>query len=220
MHPLLGRLEEFDTRNESYSVNLALELKDPKTMFWPSLHQFDQGNIPQCVGFSFATLLSSNPQRVRGVVPSTAEAIYHTAQRLDPWAGHIHDGSTVLAGIKAVKKLYPGTMQDYRWAFPFEDILRTLSYIGPVVLGIDWHQDMFTPNDNHIISPGDSKKVGGHAICANGVSMENRLVRLKNTWGYNWGTHGQAFISFEDLEKLFYQKGECCAPIFKRQTHV
>lgn len=220
MHPLLGRLEEPDARCISFNIDLELDVKTPKTMFWPSLHQFDQGTKPQCVGFSFATLLSSNPQRVRGVVETTAKAIYHTAQMLDPWAGHDHQGSTVLAGIKAVKKLYPGTMRDYRWAFTFEDIIRALSFVGPVVLGINWYESMFTPDDNHIISPNGSKKVGGHAICANGVNVEKSLVRLKNTWGYNWGLRGQAFISFSDLETLFYDGGECCAPIFKRQTHV
>ncbi len=115
-----------------------------------------------------------------------------------------------------------GYMDEYRWAFGIDDALQTLSHHGPVVVGINWYASMFKPHPSGLLEvvPGGG---GGHAILVRGLSLKSRLkgesskrgpvVRLRNSWGKDWGRDGDCFIKVEDFEKLLENKGDCCVPV-------
>jgi len=141
-----------------------------------------------------------------GVAEPTAMQIYNVAQTLDNIPG-THEGSTVLAGMKAVQSLYPALQVQYHWCFGIGDMLSALSNVGPVVIGINWYQDMFTPMSNGIVPvSGDLK--GGHCLLATAIDVENRIVRLHNSWGITWGIGGDCIVHFADLQKLLSENGE------------
>lgn len=158
-----------------------------------------------------------------------ALAVYHRAQQIDPWPGEDYEGTSVLAGVKAVMEiagehdlpLYSG----YHWAFGIEDVIRTIGYLGPVVFGIDWYDGMYDTDEYgfvHVTGP----KVGGHAILGRGINltwidpegphelenvdMEQSFIRLRNSWGQSWGLNGDCRVTLKDMDYLLQDGGEAC----------
>ena len=87
-----------------------------------------------------------------------------------------------------------------------------LAYKGPVVLGINWYSGMSSPDSRGYIDVTGTL-LGGHAILANEINTMRRVVRLHNSWGPNWGSKGNCFISFEELDRLLKEGGEACVPV-------
>lgn len=206
----LGRLLEFDERSRNFPIRLMLVPNLPlRSYTWSCKEHLDQGLTPTCVGFAFVHEAIARPK----VLHSTSERaliVYHEAQLIDEWPGESYTGTSILAGAKVTKA--QGWYAEYRWAFTLDDVLRTIGYKGPVVLGINWYETMFAPDSTGQIRVGGGV-VGGHAILANGVSIKNKLIRLHNSWGPRWGKSGDCFISFLDIERLLGESGEVCVPV-------
>jgi hypothetical protein len=166
------------------------------------------------VGFSFTHYLAAEPEPVTNVGYDTAVGVYNLAQQLDSIPGTNYAGTSVLAGAKALKRLYPDEFSTYRWAFNIHDLVQTLGYIGPVVLGVPWYSNFYTPI-NDMLQIGGAM-VGGHAILATGVDIENRRIKLHNSWSENWNKTGCAYISFTDMETLINQRSEMCIILGKK----
>ena len=77
---------------------------------------------------------------------------------------------------------------------------------------------MYFPDDDGFIKP-TGQIVGGHAILARAVNVKKGYVTLRNSWGKSWGKKGDCYISFEDLEKLLNNYGECCF-LIKRKSEI
>ena len=209
--PPLGRLVQFDERSREYPVRtlLATEPKKLQSYTWRCKQVLQQGSLGACTGFSWSHELIARPAEVQGITNETAIKVYKLAQDLDEWEGNAYEGSSVLAAVKATQQLHPGKILEYRWSFKLDDFLRTLGYIGPVVIGINWYNDMFNPNNKGLIKVGGGL-AGGHAILANGIDVKKKLIRLHNSWGPDWGVNGECFISFDDIERLLNERGEAC----------
>lgn len=234
--PRLDRIPQFDPLSRGFAaVSTELGSRPFRSYTWSCAVYNDQGREGACVGFAWSHELSARPK----VIPkdeSFALTVYNRAKQIDEWAGEDYSGTSVLAGIKATMeilnsegKAYYG---EYRWAFGTEDVLRVLGYKGPVVLGINWYENMYEPDaDNFIHASGDI--AGGHAILANGVKIVKKagvtfpytlddidqdlsFVRLHNSWGTGYGLGGDAFISVRDLDKLIHEDGEACIPVLRR----
>lgn len=160
---------------------------------------------------------------VEGVDDEFARGVYQDAQKVDEWPGEDYSGTSVLAGAKTVQDR--GYMGEYRWAFGVDDALRALGYQGPVVIGIPWYQSMFEPRPSGLVevTPGGG---GGHAILVRGVSLKARLagepgpmpvVRLRNSWGHEWGLDGDCYIKVEDFQALLEDQGDCCVPVARSE---
>ena len=166
--------------------------------------------------------LAARPSEVKGLnYDFLLKEIYWEAQKNDPWEGGSYpnaspkySGTSVLAGVKRVKEL--GYIEEYRWAFTLEDVLYGLGHNGPAILGIPWYYDMYFPDNKGFVKP-TGRLVGGHAILARAVNVKKGIVTLRNSWGKDWGKDGDCYITFEDLEKLLKQRGECCF-LMKRKT--
>lgn len=206
------RLPSFDERSKAYPITFLLprQATSPRSYTWACQPHLDQGPDGACVGFGWAHELAARPVEVAAVTYQIAMDVYHEAQKVDEWPGEDYEGSSVLAGAKVVQKA--GFMDEYRWAFGLQDVLLTLSYHGPVVLGVNWRDSMMQPPDSGIVEVGDSV-AGGHCILANGISVKRKLVRLHQSWGLEWGVFGDCFVTWDGLAKLLDEEGEACVPV-------
>lgn len=211
--PKLGRLIQFDEKSREYPIRTLLpEARPLRSYTWRCNEYFDQGQEGACVGFSWAHQLAARPSEVFGLLTNNAKQIYKKAQTLDQFPGEDYDGTSVLAGVKAAQSMFPSRIESYKWAFTLNEVLQSLCYVGPVVLGIDWHMGMVTPTKNGMVR-ADGDVIGGHAILAMGIDPKRRLVRLHNSWGKKWGVEGRCLITFDDLERLLKRNGEACIAI-------
>jgi hypothetical protein len=131
--------------------------------------------------------------------------LYKRAQELDGIPGENYDGTTVRGLMKALKE--QDLISEYHWAWGTEDLVRTVLELGPVVVGTDWHRDMYVPDSKGFVTATGSV-LGGHAWVINGVNKERGVFRAKNSWGRDWGIDGRFWIRFEDMEKLLNNRGE------------
>lgn len=202
----------FDEASRAYNARtLVSSALPPRGYSWRAGVHLDQGREGACVGFAWAAELAANPVRVP-VNDGYAHQLYQDARFFDRQAGrHWPAGASVLAGAKAARQL--GAIGEFRWCFTLEDLLRTISWFGPVILGLNWYEGMLVP-ERALIRP-TGRLLGGHAICARGVSMYREAVRLRNSWGVDWGVAGDCWLGFEDLTRLLSEDGEACVPLVR-----
>jgi hypothetical protein len=222
--PRLDRVPEFDERSRDYPIRALVTEEAPlRSRGWYCPAWLDQGQEGACVGFSWTHELAAFPVVVKGVDDEFARGIYKEAQKIDEWPGEDYSGTSVLAGAKTVQA--NGYLDEYRWGFGVDDALRAIGYQGPVVVGIPWYESMFRPRPSGLleVTPGGG---GGHAILVRGVSLKARLegepgptpvVRLRNSWGRDWGLDGDCYIKVEDFDALLREQGDCCVPVQRRE---
>lgn len=228
---IVDRLEEFDSRSRGFAAVSPDDTRPFRSYTWSCDVYNDQGREGACVGFAWSHELSAKPKIVRRDA-AFALQVYRRAQQLDQWPGENYSGTSVLAGIKAVMEIEnrfgKPLIQEYRWAFGIQDVLRVLGYMGPVVLGIEWQSSHYTPDANGQIWLNNDP-VGGHAILAKGVKIVKiddakdatydnidlaaSLVRLHNSWGTGYGVGGDCFMNVYDLAHLLGKGGEACVPV-------
>lgn len=214
MGPLkLGRIEQHDNRCANFCVSSVVSAP-PVSCNYTSYNVLNQGHLSACVGFSWAHQLIADPNPLSDIEATDAIFLYRLAQELDDTPGENYEGTSVLAGIKAVQQVFPEVAASYHWAFTVDELASAISSIGPVVLGISWYSGMYAIDRGGYINVSGAK-VGGHAILAKGVDMEAKHFILKNSWGNTWGLHGECYLRFSDMEKLFNERGEACVPTGK-----
>lgn len=222
--PVLDRRIEFDEESRQYPIRTLLtpsQLEEPARSYtWSVPVMLDQGNEGACVGFAWAHEIAARPWPDKNITDDYAQAIYYWAQRNDEWPGENYSGTSVLAGAKAVTE-WLARISEYRWAFGLDDLVRTIAYKGPVVLGLNWYTGMMRPDSTGRIRPTGQVE-GGHAILAcrvtgerYSVSSMQRRVYLYNSWGksdgWPWG-----WLSWDDAERLLHERGEACIPVMRK----
>jgi len=85
------------------------------------------------------------------------------------------------------------------------------------VVGTSWLYDMFFPKwDSKLgkfLIRASGNLAGGHAYLLDGVNTQQGLVRIKNSWGRDWGHEGFAYMPLPDLEMLIADGGEACLAV-------
>ena len=230
---VFDRVKHFDERSRNFRAVEGIEQEPLRNRFWHCRCWNDQGFEGACVGFAWSHELCAQPVKFP-TDANFAQAIYHRAQQIDYWPGEDYEGTSVLAGVKAVQEILGEhnlpLISEYRWAFGLEDVVRTIGYKGPVVFGIDWYYSMYDPDENGFVSPrGDL--AGGHAILGRAVNLkfidplgpknfsnldlDTSFIRLRNSWGITWGINGDCRISLRDMDKLLKDGGEACVPVVR-----
>lgn len=218
--PRLDRVPQWDERNRNYPIRALLEAKEykPRGYTWSVDDHLDQGNEGSCVGHAWAHELVARPKVVDHVDQPFARWIYKTAQNYDAWAGSEYDGTSVLAGAKVMQKRPPdmpegrGLISEYRWILDLDELVRTVGYFGPAVIGIWWWSEMFRPAADGMVRPA-GYRAGGHALLVKAVDVKRRRFTLHNSWGEGWGLGGDCLVSFDDMAGLLADDGECCVPV-------
>ncbi len=213
----LGRRSAPDERDKGFMMAAMIPAASDRTYryWWPGGWWGDQGTQPHCVGFSWMHWTEDGPFTH---VPKSPNAnpvmdpvwVYNEAQLVDEWPGTNYAGTSVRAGAKILRR--EGYIQSYHWAWNADTVVRAILETGPVVVGTRWYRDMFYPDEQGRIGIG-GLDMGGHAYCLDGVNTKTGWVRIKNSWGRNWGKKGYGYIQIDDLDKLIKDDGEACLAV-------
>jgi hypothetical protein len=174
------------------------------------LKAFNQGDLGSCTGNGAVGVVCTEPYRKPGAkyTEALARKVYSQATKDDTIAGAYppkDTGSTVLAAMKALRDL--GLAKGYHWCFGLDDVLKTLSTIGPVEVGVSWYEGFDKPSASGLVKISGAVR-GGHAFELLGVDAEKKLVWAINSWGPDWGHDGRFAISWKDLDRLLHEDGE------------
>lgn len=205
----LGRHVQFDERSRRFPAT-SLVPKGAKltSKLWArAAPALDQGDVGSCTGEGAAGLLLTAPFSKARVSQQTALAIYSRATRMDPFPGSYpaeDTGSTVLAAMRATVKM--GLAKGYRWCFGLQDVLKVLSNVGPVEVGVNWYEGFDDVVDGRVQVAGEVR--GGHAFELLGINTTTRTVTAINSWGSEWGDGGRFTFSWDDLDRLLHEEGE------------
>ena len=226
MQVQFGRIYKEDERDLNFRVSEILGRGAPsidKKRWWADGWNGDQGNTSQCVVYSWSHWFEDGPV-IQEIIPGRRKPIfdltrfYDECRLRDGVNLENYEGTTVRAGAKIFHKL--GIIKEYRWAFTLDEVLKAVSYLGPMVVGTTWYASMFNPTTaRHIIRPS-GRNHGGHAYLINGIDNHNELLRIKNSWGTRWGNNGHAFIRFNDFERLLLDRGEACIAFQDKVSNV
>lgn len=208
----LGRLVNHDPRSRNFPAATVTELRTVAHRHYGG--SLDQGQLGSCTGNALAHARNTVPIRHGRPLLTEADAVkvYSKATTIDPWDGSYppeDTGSSGLAACKAAQSF--GMITGYNHAFGLDQALAAL-VLSPIMVGINWYEDMFTPGPAGFVHPtGDL--AGGHEFCVVKINVEYRYVGCVNSWGNDWGLEGRFRLSFRDFGTLLAQDGDVIVPV-------
>lgn len=163
----------------------------------------DQGSSPMCVAYSAAgeqgwydlrdqgLALFDEAAFFRAIGGTASGAVIRDALARRLTVGYPVDGHPELAPRHRIAAYYsvPVTRAD---------LCAAILSFGPVVIGTPWASSWFRPVGG-VLPPFDTA-VGGHAIQA--VGWDAAGLRLRNSWGADWGDGGEATLPWGQLGHL------------------
>jgi hypothetical protein len=223
-----------DEQSRAYGLRPLLASRiQRKPTFWQmpaGPFPLDQGAEGACTGFGSAHELAAGPIQVPGITEEYALKLYKAYQATDRSMGNnFPDGATTLAAMKTLKN--QGFISGYRWAFGIDDVVATICSVGPVCLGIEWRDGMYsTGSDGRVVTSGPV--VGGHFITAVAYDVHYRygpVIGWLNSWGASYGVAdtrigvrgGIGWIKVPDLADILSRDGEAVVPadLFQPQKY-
>jgi hypothetical protein len=206
----LGRHVHFDERSRGYRVPIRKTAKIASRTWTRTVKPFDQGQTGSCTGNGAVGVICTDPYKKTGkhYDEALARKVYSKATSLDSIQGDWppdDTGSTVLAAMKALTKLK--YTKGYDWCFGLDDVLKTLSNLGPVEVGVNWYEGFDSPSASGLVKISGSIR-GGHAFELLGVDVKTKTVIAENSWGKSWGAGGRFSFSWKDLDRLLREQGE------------
>ena len=216
----LGRHVRHDPRSWNFAFGAADDVGKLKSVRHKSqIPTLNQGQLGSCTGNAATKCLSYDPfwseAEVKKVLGNDADAdekyavgVYSDATKLDQYPGAYPPKDTGSDGLSVATVLKSrGLISGYQHAFSLEALLTALAE-QPVIVGTQWHQDMFHP-------AADGKQkitgavAGGHEYCLDELDVENQRVWMQNSWGDDWGVQGRAYYTWDDMKTLLAASGDC-----------
>lgn len=210
----LGRIVQHDPRSKSYRVNVdGVEITSVR--YQRRLPVFDQGDLGSCTANAGVGVLATDPffdtipKKSRAFDEAFAVSVYGDATRADDYEGEYPPTDTGSSGLAVAKVLKSrGLISGYTHAFSLDEALKALS-VAPVIIGINWYNNFFTPNKSGVISVGRNDSVaGGHEVLLDEIDTSKNLVGGTNSWGDSWGVGGRFYMSFDLLARLMFEDGD------------
>lgn len=212
--PKLDAKKFKDPRSRNYGIRPLVGAVTRKKQLWriPTALPLNQGSEGACVGFGWSAELAVEPVQLN-VSNAFARVMFEGSRRIDREMGNNYPmGASLLAGAKFAQQ--QGWISEYRWAFGIDDVVDTLVAKGPVVLGINWYDGMYsTETDGRVRINGNL--IGGHCILATGYIPNHPVwggnwIEWVNSWGWTYGVKGLGYIREADLDRLLRDQGEAC----------
>lgn len=215
----LDYVARLDERNRAHRLTAADPSLMMKARWWsPGYPVLDQGQEGACVGFGCTGEAMASPARVKPWMTDTglplseapiraAQKVYRRAKEIDEWEGVDYEGTSVRAGMLVGRER--GWWTGFRWAFSMLELRAALEE-GPVVIGVEWFDSMYeTGPFGDVTVSGPS--VGGHCLVITGYSPNYRgrgpRYRWRNSWGSEYGVHGNGYIRPELLDRVLFKAG-------------
>lgn len=222
-----GRLFTPDAEDTKFPMRATLRdrgLNPPKKMWELRGTALDQGSTGTCVGHGWTNWLRCAPIQTKPKI--TPYELYRKIILVDEYPGNdaeatgpdsgLQSGTSVRSGAKYLAD--QGNIAQYVWA---QNLMTAVDYVtehGPVVMGTNWYPSMFTPDaEGYIRLKAGENVAGGHCWLIRGVDTRKARARMVNSWGEGWGKGGEAWIAFNDLERLIHEDGEACGAAEKRK---
>jgi len=236
----LGRHVNHDPRNLRHPVGV-LPQSAIQTVSWTrQIPILDQGQLGSCTGNAATGVLgtdSAGRTATGTVVISAAGAkashgyftagtyaldenfavqLYGLATAIDSYAGTYPPTDTGSDGpsvFKALKLL--GLVDSYSHAFSLA-ALNSALMAGPLAIGIEWLNSMFTTNsDGLIVVDHPSGVAGGHELEVKGYDIGTGLYEIPNSWGLDgFGVDGVGYMTVADMTWLLSQQGDVTVPVY------
>jgi Papain family cysteine protease len=168
----------------------------------------DQGQTGHCVGFGWAQWGNTLPIDDK-FSNADGDAIYYECKVIDgePQA---EDGSNVRSGAQAMQNRK--RLSAYAFAGTIDEAVAWVLAHGPIVMGTDWLDGMFTADAQGFVTPTGAV-AGGHSYALIGYDPAAQVLEYLNSWGAAWGKGGHFFMHKTDAETLFASGGEACAAV-------
>lgn len=233
MTRVLDYVPRLDERNKAHRVSAIRETAPAdKAVWWTGGVILNQGQEGSCVGHGVVGEYLASPVRGNAFLTapvdasgnaeilSAAEAghrgavaVYNRAKQIDEWEGVDYDGTSVRAGMLVARE--HGWCEGFSWALNLDE-LRTALHLGPVVIGVEWREDMYETDELGYVTVG-GKVVGGHCLVVTGYSPNYRrrgpVFRWRNSWGPTYGLGGNGYVRPDDLAAIvFGSGGEAAVP--------
>lgn len=215
--PRLKRHVRHDPRSRRYPFPTA-ELTLTSVRHQRMIPILDQGQLGSCTGNAGIGDVATQPlygalvkAGLLGRFDSSeagAVQLYSAATQLSSPGDSYPPNDVGSDGLSVAQVLQKwGLISGYQHTFTLDDLLLALT-VTPVMIGITWYNQMFTPESTGQVRPGGSV-AGGHELCATEIDVENERVWLDNSWGAEWGIQGRCWVSWDDLGTLLADQGDC-----------
>lgn len=219
--PIDGRNFKFLAQAMIPQINAVMGKPKPRKQMYNEGPILNQGQTPQCVGFSDKGFLNAAPIMSKPDAEPSGTTLYHWAQDNDEWAGNNYDGSSVIGGCKGMEK--NGLINGWANFTTSDQIINwTNNGYGTVIIGTYWYPEMDNVDKNgQIQEPGAmSSPIGGHAYRINWWDPKKQMFLIVNSWNKQWGYQlkngdlaGMAYARRELIDRIvFKEEGECVGP--------
>jgi hypothetical protein len=213
----LRRHIHHDSMSRRYPIQPRL--RTPASVRWPRrVSVLDQGTLGSCTGNAGVGCMGTDPffatvddtDKWHHLNEADAVALYSAATSADPYGGEYPPDDTGSDGLTIAKVLNAmGMISGYRHAFSVADALDALQ-VGPVITGVNWYQDMFTPAPDGTVAITGAL-AGGHEFVVDEYDAVRGAVGCTNSWGIGWGVAGRFWIRVHDWANLLNQQGDVTA---------
>jgi hypothetical protein len=179
---------------------------------WPDAEApLNQGQTGTCVGNGWAQWGNTLPVDDK-FDEAAARQIYLETTTYDYGVPDttLQKGASVRSGAKAMQDRK--RLSAYAFASTIEAIASYVQTTGPVVIGSDWTNDMFSPNSSGYITPTGPVE-GGHCYVLLGDLPSEDAFEFLNSWGSGWGKGGHFKMKKADFKKLLDANGDACAAV-------
>lgn len=204
----LGRVVDHDPRSFAFPAPRVRTIAPKAVLHRTYGAVLDQGHVGSCVGNASAAALNTrslHKARAKMLTEDDAVAIYSAATLIDGNGYPPQDtGTSALSAAKALRTM--GKITSWSTAFGLQHVLDALA-LKPVLLGINWYESMFTPDASGRLSVSGAI-AGGHETLIRGMDPASKTVRVRNSWGQDWGLKGDYLLSYADLDRLLSERGD------------
>lgn len=193
----LGPLEDVPG---AYTTQTGLTIRTRR--MWKPGPTLDQNAEYSSVAYSLVHHLNALPRR-NAYDGTFAAGLHRRAVRLE---ARLEGAETSLAspvtdldpsldsGLRALREM--GHINQYRYAFSYESMVKWLLYRGGVSLGMDCYEGMLVPDAQGYARPS-GRKIGRIAVFCRGVNQWGDL-RLQYSYGERFGHRGMLWMSRAD----------------------